>query len=83
MKARFGNRDYDVQYVSRPGEYDGEWSELARILTINTVQGDKIILETELHELLHAALNTELHAYIETAARQIADYLWRRGYRRK
>ena len=64
-------------YVELPGE------DLPRELYLDPHQAPSKFLWSAVHEALHAALKTSDERVIEPAARDIAWFLWRLGYRRE
>lgn len=52
-------------------------------IRINRTLRDEALLETIIHECLHAADWTKAEEFIEAEARDIAHILWRLGYRKQ
>lgn len=83
MKVSFRGREYDVHWLKRNIPVDGEITEIGKNIYINAASNPKNILETEIHESLHACLTDFAEEAITQTAASITDLLWRRGYRRK
>ncbi|KKM21603.1 hypothetical protein LCGC14_1633730 [marine sediment metagenome] len=78
----FNGRRYEIDM---PGRIDGcvdQYQLNKRVMLITTEPHTKEELEACVHESLHAENWAATEKVIERTGREIADFLWRLGYRR-
>lgn len=78
----FNGRRYEIDM---PGRIDGTTEQYRldkRIMLIAVDRGTKNELETCIHESLHAENWAATEKVVERVGKEIADFLWRLGYRR-
>ena len=79
---KFNGRVYDIDM---PGPIHGTTEQYRlnkRIMLIAVDPDTKDELETCIHESLHAENWAATEKVVERVSREIADFLWRLGYRR-
>ncbi len=79
---KFNGRIY---VIDMPGRTDGTTDQYKlnqRVMLIMVDPGTKNELETFIHESLHAENWAKTEKVVERVGREIADFLWRLGYRR-
>lgn len=83
MRVRIGDQHWTIQFSRRLKSSAGNCNYDSRTIKISPDQSEKDILETAVHELLHAALPHHREDVINLAGRDIAAALWSLGYRRQ
>ncbi len=83
MKVEFRHNTFDVKYIRRATSVDGEIGQIDRVININSNLKPDVIMEAEIHEALHACLPDMAEDAVGDTGRDIAAFLWRRGYRRR
>ena len=79
----FNGRRYKIDLVGY--KLDGMIEAFAlkdRMMYIMAEAGTKLELETLIHESLHAENWAETEKVVSRVGKEIADFLWRLGYRR-
>jgi hypothetical protein len=88
-RAQIQGREYEVEWAdeARKGEVFFGMIELNDtdnlVLTLNPKQGQKELLDTITHELTHVLLPKARHPRITRFSSELAEILWRVGYRLK
>ena len=79
---KFNGRRYRIDTLPLIDGFTDTYGLNERHLTITTEPGTKRELETFIHESLHAENWAKTEKVVERVGREIADFLWRLGYRR-
>jgi hypothetical protein len=88
-KAEIQGREYEVEWAddSRKGETFFGMIELNDtdnlVLTLNPKQSQKELIDTCAHELCHALLPKARHPRINRFSNELAELLWKIGFRLK
>lgn len=78
----FNGRRYEIDMPGRIHGSTEQYRLNKRIMLIAVDLGTKDELETCIHESLHAENWAKAEKVVERVGREIADFLWRLGYRR-
>lgn len=83
----FLGKRYNIVFLppSKMGDADGKCDhpeKAGKSIKIKTGQSPKEELETTIHELQHVTDWPKDEEYVTRSARDIADFLWRLGYRK-
>ena len=83
MRVKVNGRYWNLRFIDMDalGDCDPPEAKQKRI-HIATDLDPKTELETTIHELMHAAAWPASEEYIETVSNDIANVLWRLGYRK-
>jgi hypothetical protein len=85
MRVRLGGRYWQLRFVPNLNNYgEVEHGDTAdtRIIRVRIKQGQEEMLDTLIHEAMHAARPELDEDAVATASRDIARLLWNLGYRR-
>lgn len=81
MRARIAGKPWRIQFL--PVRYDGQCLLNRRVMEIRRSLDGRKLMETMVHEALHAAHWQIDEEYVHETAADIARILWRLGYRRQ
>ncbi len=79
---KFNGRKYHILMSNHIDGFVEQYKLGGRTMMITVDPGTKIELETCIHESLHAENWAATEKVVERVGREIADFLWRLGYRR-
>ncbi len=85
MRVRLGGRYWTLRFVpnlNNYGEVEHGDTRATRIIRVRMKQGQQEMLDTVIHEAMHAARPELDEDAVATASRDIARLLWNLGYRR-
>ena len=85
MRVRLGGRYWTLRFVpnlNNSGEVEHGDTRATRIIRVRMKQGQQEMLDTVIHEAMHAARPELDEDAVATASRDIARLLWNLGYRR-
>ena len=85
LRARIGGKSWRVRFLRarEVGARDGICIESPHVMKIRRTLSGRKLLETVVHEMLHAEHWQIDEEYVERTAADIARLLWRLGYRRE
>jgi hypothetical protein len=75
------NRTYKVVVKNLPGRKFGECDFEKQTITIDPRQGGRCLMDTLIHETLHAVDSEMSEKGVRDAARSVTTMLWKMGYR--
>lgn len=78
----FNGRCYKIDQLPLIDGFTDTYKLNDRHLTVMVKPGTKRELETFIHESLHAENWAKTEKVVERVGKEIADFLWRLGYRR-
>ena len=79
---KFNGRKYHIIVSYRIDGFVEQYKLGGRTMMITVDPGTKNELETYIHESLHAENWATTEKVVERVSKEIADFLWRLGYRR-
>jgi hypothetical protein len=81
MEASFRGKPYRVTFSKLPPDRLGQCDFNRGKIKVSKALRGLALMDTEVHEALHACFPDLCEEAVEESARDITSYLWRRGYR--